>query len=347
MKFRDEEIEKFVSDYLLDFLQSDSLILYLDNSKTGNLLNPIVRLSFIKRLINYIFYVSSQKIMIHYFYETEYLMIVRIDERMKEVTILIPYEDYDKYFDFIYELNQLVSSDGYIEVFVNNIYYQLEFGVAIITSQNFEEIKYLAEQRGLTLDYSKNLKEITAAQRYKGYNSATLGMFFDRLTCELTIRSLFTLPPKSKYLEAGFKEERVFKPKLFVSYCHADKGEVHSIISDLREYGLDFWLDEEQIDIGDRILDKVEEGMRGSDLPIIFISHSTKNSLFASHELKTYFSDIIYSQSTSKPWFIIKLDDVNPDDIVKGLGMFMYYDFSSSVHDTENLANRIKRKLRK
>lgn len=70
-----------------------------------------------------------------------------------------------------------------------------------------------------------------------------------------------------------------------MSYCHKNKAEVEKIIFGLREYGLDFWLDEEQIDVGDRLMERIDEGIRLSDIPIIFLSEATKEAMFAKHEL--------------------------------------------------------------
>ncbi|MGM0331941.1 toll/interleukin-1 receptor domain-containing protein [Enterococcus sp. AZ050] len=127
-----------------------------------------------------------------------------------------------------------------------------------------------------------------------------------------------------------------------MSYCHKNKAEVEKIISGLREYGLDFWLDEEQIDVGDRLMERVDEDVRLSDIPIIFLSEATKEAMFAKHELFVFFDKVIYQQSTAKPWFIVKLDQVNPNDIMFGLGNFKYIDYEHST--IEEIAQAIEKR---
>ncbi|MBF0018519.1 hypothetical protein HAX43_13225 [Enterococcus faecalis] len=48
--------------------------------------------------------------------------------------------------------------------------------------------------------------------------------------------------------------------------------------------------------------------MRECDIPIIFIiSSATKEALFAQHELKTFFSQIIYQKSSDKKMVYSKI----------------------------------------
>lgn len=66
--------------------------------------------------------------------------------------------------------------------------------------------------------------------------------------------------------------------------------------------------------------------------------------MFAKHELLSFFDKVIYQQSTDKPWFIVKLDQVNPNDIMFGLGNFKYIDYKN--HTIEEIAQAIEKKLK-
>lgn len=283
-------------------------------------------------------------VVLYYFYERNELRLLKLNNNIRELTVLFPYEDYDSYFDLMHELNQLISPDGFFELFVNNIYFELEAGLLIKTSENFEKIQELVRKYSLKIDYSKGLSEIVNAQEQKRYNTTMFGINFTREEVELSARAMFDFIPKSQIRAEGYGGNLFRKPKLFVSYCHQNQKEVQSIIQDLRYTGLDFWLDEEQIDIGDSIIDKVNEGISQSDIPIIFISQATKESLFASYELKTFLTNTIYTKSNGKPWFIVKLDDVNPNEIVSGLSQFKYFDYSQNKQ-IDNLSKAIKNKL--
>ncbi|MBL1226498.1 toll/interleukin-1 receptor domain-containing protein [Enterococcus sp. BWR-S5] len=155
---------------------------------------------------------------------------------------------------------------------------------------------------------------------------------------------MFFFSPKSDFEKEGFKFSKFSKKKIFVSYCHKNKTVVGDIIDNLRSYGLDFWIDEEQIDVGDRLMERIDKGMREADIPIVFLSNATKESMYAKHELQTFFSQIIYQTGDRKNWYIVKLDDVNPNDILLGLGDFKYFDVETN--EINELVDSLKRKLK-
>ena len=54
------------------------------------------------------------------------------------------------------------------------------------------------------------------------------------------------------------------------------------------------------------------------------------------------FNKIVYGK---KPWFLIRLDAVNPDDIFEGLGGYKYFDYRGLKH-FEELSRELERKLK-
>ena len=60
--------------------------------------------------------------------------------------------------------------------------------------------------------------------------------------------------------------------KAFISYSHRDKGWVRSLVENLVNEGVDVWLDEKEISVGESIADKIEEGLRSSDSLVLVIS---------------------------------------------------------------------------
>lgn len=282
--------------------------------------------------------------MVEYSYDGKNILVIGGIEAMKEVALLFPYGKYDKYCPVVKKINDLVSDDGAVTLFVNNNPYSFTSGICIQTSTNYGEIVQLSKKENLTLEFSIGIREIIKGLANKQYsNMITLHPNDTLDVIQDIFDGLFHEYPKSYYEELGYGFETPRKKKIFVSYCHKNKEQVHKIIDELRSFGLDFWLDEEQIDFGERLLDRIDEGMRECDIPIIFISNATKEALFAQHELKTFFSQIIYQKSSDKKWFIVKLDDVNPNDILLGLGDFKYFDMEEC--SVEELANRLKIKI--
>lgn len=311
----------------------------------GDRKNSIVRHYVSKQLKSFLEEYANGSFMVQYSCDSGNIVLTGGLEGMKEVTLIFPYEEYDQYLPIVKEINDLVSTDGMVEVFVNNVVYSLESGVCIVTSTNFSEIVEIAKKNNMKIDYSKGLNELIEAMGSRQYDSIVLSPKMTISELEIVFQSVFYWAPKKQFVNKGYGFDTPRKKKLFVSYCHKNKQQVHKIIDELRSFGLDFWLDEEQIDFGERLLDRIDEGMRECDISIIFISNATKEALFAQHELKTFFSQIIYQKSSDKKWFIVKLDDVNPNDILLGLGDFKYFDMEE--YSVEELANRLKIKIEK
>jgi hypothetical protein len=60
--------------------------------------------------------------------------------------------------------------------------------------------------------------------------------------------------------------------KVFCSHRGVDKSAVEAFARQLREAGIDAWLDKWEIAPGDNIVARMEEGLRDCDLALIFFS---------------------------------------------------------------------------
>lgn len=287
---------------------------------------------------------KQSEILVHYYYDNT-ILVMELDEKMREVMILFPYGAYDKYLSIIKQLNDLVSKNGAFFVFANNNPYSLEAGVIISTNENYNEIIEIARINHMTVDPSRGMKEIVLGMGGRQSNNVGLTPNMELEQIEELCENVFLWPTKMELEKQGYSFSNYSKKKLFVSYCHKDKKVVRQTIDALRSYGLDFWIDEEQIDIGDRIMERVDHGMKESDIPIIFMSKHTKESMFAKHELQTFFSRIIYERTDNKSWFLVKLDDVDLNEIVLGLSDFKYFDMGQD--SIEDLGKKLQIKLKK
>jgi TIR domain len=59
---------------------------------------------------------------------------------------------------------------------------------------------------------------------------------------------------------------------VFISHSSADRNTVASIAKRLREAGISYWLDAEQITFGDPIVVKIEDGLRDSRFVVVVLS---------------------------------------------------------------------------
>ncbi|WP_194238657.1 toll/interleukin-1 receptor domain-containing protein [Streptomyces spongiae] len=68
------------------------------------------------------------------------------------------------------------------------------------------------------------------------------------------------------------KEGQVFQYDVFLCHARETAQEVHDIAQALKARGISYWLDTEQITYGDRVTEKIEEGLRNSHYVLPCIS---------------------------------------------------------------------------
>ncbi len=62
------------------------------------------------------------------------------------------------------------------------------------------------------------------------------------------------------------------RPRIFISYSHDDSEWARSLAEALRKEGLDVWLDQWQVAVGESLPEALESGLRGSDAIVALIS---------------------------------------------------------------------------
>lgn len=300
---------------------------------------------FQNRIENYYLY-FGQKVVVQSLNEARKFVIVKentMSEHTVEFGVNIPYEERSKYISAIYDINNLVGDDGTAILAVDNIPYCLESLLVISTTIDMlSEIEKVLLKYKLKRDNTIDINSLLANCKDRKFNiqylprNMPLEMFSD------IVLSMYYFSEKSELLSSGYSLKRKEKKKIFISYSHADKEIVHNIVDKIEERGLNVWIDKKKIDVGDRILDAVNQGMQECDLPVIFISENTLTASFAQHELKSFFASVI---SNEKKWFIVRLDNVDPRRISYGLNDFLYYDYDPDKID--ELIDKLITKLEK
>jgi hypothetical protein len=72
---------------------------------------------------------------------------------------------------------------------------------------------------------------------------------------------------------------------VFLSHTHADKPFVRRLAVDLQSHGLDYWLDEAEIKIGESLVQKIREGIDNFDYLIAVLSPNSIESPWVQREL--------------------------------------------------------------
>lgn len=276
-------------------------------------------------------------------YNSAKLYIYEENSMDYKVTINIDYGNRNKYIDLIYDVNKIVGSNGMMLLVANNNIYNLEFMIVVQSSKldEIKDVESLANSLNLDITQEVGFKEVITGMANKQYNHIGLPNDCNKETI-VEFMSMIAFYKTKDDLDIGKVKEE--KKKIFISYSHKDKNVVREIVDNLKYIGFNMWIDENEMDIGDNIIERVNDGINECDLSIIFLSKNTLGSCFAKHELRTFFQKIIYESTNKSSWFIVRLDNVNVDDIYNGLGGYMYYQIDEDI-DYEDFARKIKKKL--
>lgn len=261
-------------------------------------------------------------------------------------TIEIPYEARSNYIDLIYTLNQAVSIDGCITLFISNNPYDLCSYICLEDiEENSARIKEILQntdaklisEKGISEFYDDMIKGRRFDVKYIPY-----GIDMERLT--QLFQSAFIFSEKETLRKLGYNDDINSKrKKVFISYCHANKNVVYNITDKLENCGIDLWIDKKSIDYGDNIARSISTGIKESDLAILFLSNDIINSNFSQFELENVISNMI---KKTIGWFIVKLDDINVDEVLPNLSNYLYYNFYQDG-DIDKITETIIKKIDK
>jgi len=97
--------------------------------------------------------------------------------------------------------------------------------------------------------------------------------------------SLFALPGK-RYCRMHWSSSDE-RPRVFISYSHADRVFVDKLSETLQDGGVDVWIDKWMIQVGDSITQKINDGIGNSDFLIVVLSRASVRSKWVREELNT------------------------------------------------------------
>ena len=247
-------------------------------------------------------------------------------------TIEIPYSKHDDHVETVYEINSLVDENGCVCMFVDNNPYHLKAYLCV--ECEFEEkdkIEQILKRTELKTDNQFSLEELLSETQYRGYNTHTLLANMSKEDITNVFRRLFIFASEEELMQKGYSDKRhFFRPKIFISYCHKNKSIVLNIIDDLKSAGLDFWLDETSIDVGDNILSSIMNGIEQSDFAILFLSKATVESNYSQMELNNIMAKMI---NKKMGWYVVKLDDVDVEQILPCLSNYKYFDMTTKSEE--------------
>lgn len=133
------------------------------------------------------------------------------------------------------------------------------------------------------------------------------------------------------------KEERD-RRVAFLSHSSIDKPFIRQLAADLTANGIDVWLDEQRIRVGDSIPEKIAQGLAGSDFFLIGMSEHSTGSPWVQKELNNALVNEV--QRRKVHILPLKLDDSPMPQIIADK---KYADFSKSYKaGLDDLLNALK-----
>ena len=167
-------------------------------------------------------------------------------------------------------------------IFVNNNPYCLElllfasFSEGADKFENFLKEKYKDKKRV----FNYFLDDIFASFSSRAYNILT---FSDDRSVDSAITEdanrIFLFPSKDKLDKIWHSNLNVKRaPRVFLSHSSKDKKIVDIIFNEFQKSEISAWYDKYQIEPGDSITDRINEGLDKSDIGIICISKNFLNS---------------------------------------------------------------------
>lgn len=115
----------------------------------------------------------------------------------------------------------------------------------------------------------------------------------------------------------GATKVKTYKYDIFISHSSKDKQIVEKIIQDFRLAGITYWVDHEQINFGDAVTDKIENGLRESKNILVCISSNLGKSNWCRAEYGPILNRELSrsSKPTVNKVIPLRLDDCDDDDI--------------------------------
>ncbi len=116
------------------------------------------------------------------------------------------------------------------------------------------------------------------------------------------------------------------KPRVFISYSHADRAQIVPLASYLDRLGVEVWLDTKELTAGKVIVEAISEAISNADAYVVAISPSSTQSQWVRHELNVALS---LETETGRPKVLPVL--LAKADIPSSLAGRRYVDISSSL----------------
>ena len=133
-----------------------------------------------------------------------------------------------------------------------------------------------------------------------------------------------------KHTEGGVK----MKNKVFLSYSYEDMPWVEQFAHALEKEGVDVWFDTHEIALGENIRDRLQEGLRSSNILIVILSSNSAKSPWIFFELGAAVAD-------NKRIIPVVIDDIGQENLPLPIIKYQYLRENSPVKAGEEIAKAL------
>jgi tetratricopeptide (TPR) repeat protein len=127
-------------------------------------------------------------------------------------------------------------------------------------------------------------------------------------------------------------------PGVFLSHSHFDRHFVKRLAGDLRRYGVNVWVDEAEMLVGDSLIEKIRDGIDSMDYVLVVISRHSVKSAWVRREIDVAMTQEIEGRRVKV--LPILLDDCDLPGFLMGK---LYADFRKPVKYNDGLEAVLKR----
>lgn len=233
-----------------------------------------------------------------------------------------------------------------ITFFINNNPYNLEFLLLLVFEKEDEKFdKWLKNnfpKYSYKFLFNYTLEELINNQfgqgRYNAYSFSNEKQMDTVLSKNKTQMFLY---PDKKVMEELWGGSRTNKNfEVFLSHSSLDKNLMDEIFSELQKSDIKVWYDKYEIDFGDSITDKINDGLNKTDLGLICISKNFLSSNWAKSELNFFLQKRINSGNDN---FIVLNLDCEHNSLPPLIQDYRYLNFLNNEWKNE-LINSIEKK---
>lgn len=254
-----------------------------------------------------------------------------------------------------------------IRLFVNNNLYNLEFYVGAgfdlssdigrFSMARFESLmKELGGKSRSSFTHSDLVSNILHDSNQKRFNVTSLpspesvdkiidgseGRFASRSNDVGQEKAFFLFPPASAFrkMEWSFRKDMGMVPKVFISHQGDRKEQARELKTRLNSFEIATWFDEDQIDYGDELIEKIDDGIKNCDAVIFWISAGFVESNWCRREMIDFLTRNVTQNKKGPRIFTVIDGDVDTDDLPSSITSKKYLKLNKSG-DVDELLEKL------